>query len=205
MNALLGRAHVLALRGQASRAVSLKERFLPLAREIGDLPCLIPAIAIASLVEWELRNSASAVRLVTELEELTRGSRWRAHMLPAVLRIVTAAGNVALAKALLADVEVSAPRDKYSVMSGEATLAESRGHHERGLALYQEATRRWAHYGFVLEEGQAHLGLARCLVALGDREAATEPLKKARAIFSRLRAVPLLNETDGYLQGAAAS
>jgi hypothetical protein len=58
----------------------------------------------------------------------------------------------------------------------------------------------------MLEEGQAHLGLARCLIAIGDRRAAKEPLQQARAIFSRLGALPLINETDIHLdQGEAAS
>lgn len=76
---------------------------------------------------------------------------------------------------------------------------------EEARTLYQEAAQRWADYGFVLEEGQAHLGLARCLIALGDHEAAAEPLHKARAIFERLGAVPLINETDSYLQAQAVS
>jgi hypothetical protein len=57
----------------------------------------------------------------------------------------------------------------------------------------------------VLEEGQAHLGFARCLIAIGDLEAATESLHKAGAIFSRLRAVPLLKETEGFLRQAEAA
>lgn len=48
--------------------------------------------------------------------------------------------------------------------------------------IVQEAARRWANFGFALEYGQAHLGLARCLIALSNLEAATEPLQKARAI-----------------------
>ncbi|CAN5433535.1 hypothetical protein BH18ACT16_BH18ACT16_16860 [soil metagenome] len=69
----------------------------------------------------------------------------------------------------------------------------------------KEAVRRWADYGFVLEERQAHLGLARCLIALGVRESATEPLQRARVIFSRLGAVPLATETDTYLDQAGAA
>ncbi|MCA1604056.1 MAG: hypothetical protein LC775_00890 [Acidobacteria bacterium] len=64
---------------------------------------------------------------------------------------------------------------------------------------------RWADYGFVLEEGQAHLGLARCLIALGEPQAAAEPLKKAREIFCRLGAIPLINETDTYLHQTEAA
>ncbi len=70
--------------------------------------------------------------------------------------------------------------------------------------LYQEAAQRWSDYGFVLEEAQAHFGLARCFMALGDRETATEPLQKARAIFTRLQARPLINEVDSHLEGVVA-
>jgi hypothetical protein len=76
---------------------------------------------------------------------------------------------------------------------------------EEARDFYQEAAQRWADYGFVLEEGQAHLGLARCLIALGDKGAATEPLQKARVIFARLGAVPLIEETDSYLRAEGAS
>ena len=59
----------------------------------------------------------------------------------------------------------------------------------------------------MLEEGQAHLGLARCLIALGDRESATIPLpQRARTIFERLGTVPLLGEeVDGYLGNMRAA
>lgn len=62
-----------------------------------------------------------------------------------------------------------------------------------------------ADYGFVLEEGQAHLGLARCLIALRDRQAATESLQRAHAIFSRLDAIALIQEVDGHLAEASAA
>ena len=105
----------------------------------------------------------------------------------------------------MAGMVVSAARDQHSLLTGHAIVAEAKGKIEEGRELYQEAAQRWADYGYVLEEGLAYLGLARCLIALGDREAATEPLQKARAIFSRLDAVPLLTETDGYLQQAEAA
>jgi hypothetical protein len=56
----------------------------------------------------------------------------------------------------------------------------------------------------VLEEGQAHLGLARCLIALGDEQAAIGPLQKAGAIFARLGAIPLVEEVDRHLGQATA-
>ena len=106
---------------------------------------------------------------------------------------------------------MGAIRDKNSVLTGHAILAEARGDIEKARNLNQEAAQRWADYGFVLEEGQAHLGLARCLIALGDRDSATEPLHKARAIFERLGAVPLLNDRllppcgGGFLGGVPSN
>jgi len=44
------------------------------------------------------------------------------------------------------------------------------------------AAQPWADYGFTLEEGQGHLGLARRLITLSEPQVATEPLKKARAM-----------------------
>jgi hypothetical protein len=95
-------------------------------------------------------------------------------------------------------------RDRHCALTAKAIIAEVHDDTAQALDLYTEAARRWADYGFVLEEGQAHLGLARCLIALGDRQAATEPLQKARAIFSKLGAVPLIDEVDHHLGQATA-
>lgn len=100
---------------------------------------------------------------------------------------------------------MTATRVVNCVLTGHAILAEAKGHMDDARRLYHEAARRWVDYGFVLEEWQAHLGLARCLIALGDHGAPTERLQKTRVIFSKLGAVPLLNETDTYLAQAEAA
>ena len=104
----------------------------------------------------------------------------------------------------MSEMNVSATRDKYCLLTGRAIVTEGKKDVDKAAQLYEELVHRWAAYGFVLEEGQAHLGLARCLIALGDREAATEPLRKARAIFLRLSAQPLMDEVDRYLPEATA-
>ena len=86
----------------------------------------------------------------------------------------------------------------HSAVSARAILAEAETNFADARDLYKRAAQSWGEYGFALEEGQAHLGQARCLIALGDREDATEPLQKARAIFSRLGAQPLTDEVDRY-------
>jgi hypothetical protein len=67
--------------------------------------------------------------------------------------------------------------------------------HEEARALYKETAQRWTDYGFVLEEVQAHLGLAAAS-SRSENKRGHRAAPKARAIFSQLGAVPLLNETE---------
>ncbi|HZJ51652.1 MAG TPA: tetratricopeptide repeat protein, partial [Actinomycetota bacterium] len=193
-------AQVLAWRQQTAEAHRLCEAVLPDARrEIID--AVVSALAVAALIDHMQGETEEAVGLIEELERATSHSaHWRSRHLPTALRILVAAGRIDLANGFAQGLEVFATRDLNCVLTGKAILAEARGEVDEARDLYREAAQRWADFGFVLEEGQAHLGLARCLVALGKREAATAPLEKARAIFSRLGAVTLIEETDGYLQ-----
>jgi len=124
--------------------------------------------------------------------------------LPTIVRILVSADQVDKAERFLAGMEVNAARDQHSLLTGHAIVTEATGLMEEARDLYREAVQRWTDYGFVLEEGQAHLGLARCLINLGDRAAATEPLQKARAIFTKLQARPLTEEVDRHLEQAVA-
>ena len=168
-------------------------------REIIDN--LAPTLAVAALIDHMQGEQETAVTLIEELERATRhSSPWRSRHLPTALRVLVSAGRVDQAKDFAQGLEVFATRDLNCVLTGKAILAEAQGEVEEARDLYREAAQRWADFGFVLEEGQAHLGLARSLIALNKREAASAPLGKARAIFSRLGAITLVEETDGYLQ-----
>jgi class 3 adenylate cyclase/tetratricopeptide (TPR) repeat protein len=203
---LVSKAQVLLFRGRVGPAAALEGRLVNLARQIEDLQVLVPALAVVGLIEQAQGHTRQAVALVVELDTLTKENHgWRARFLPSAIRILTSAGQLDEADGFMAGMVVSAARDQHSLLTGQAILAETNGDMEQARNLYQQTAQRWADYGFVLEEGQAYLGLGRCFIALGDRKAATEPLQKARAIFSRLGAVPLLNETDGYLQQAEAA
>ena len=89
-------------------------------------------------------------------------------------------------------------------MTAQAIVAEAGGEFEQSIALYNDASRRWNEYGFVLEEGQALLGRGRCLIAIGRRSEASSPLHQAGQLFATLGAKPLLDETDSYLEGTTA-
>jgi tetratricopeptide (TPR) repeat protein len=157
-------------------------------------------VAVAALIEHARGNHAAAVRLIEELEEVTRGRAvFRARHLPDALRVCVAAGAIRLGESLLETSGHAAARHRHSVLTGRAVLTEARGKQEEASALYAEAAERWADYGFALERGQAALGAGRCLVALGRRPEAATRLDEARRTFETLRAGPLLEDTDRLL------
>jgi hypothetical protein len=128
----------------------------------------------------------SAVEFIRELRAAARNHPWLARNLPSALRILVAAGDVGQANVFSTGLTVEATRDRLCLLTGKAILAEADEDYEYGKNIYADNPAGWADCGFLLEEGQAHLGLARCLIALGDREAATRPLQEARAIFFKL-------------------
>jgi len=199
-------AQVLAWRQELGKAAELCDRFVPQTRELGELQAAVPALAIGGLVAHMSGQLPKAIGLIEELLDMTRTSPpRRSRHLPTALRVLISSRDLAKTVEFMQGMDVTTTRDVNCVLTGQAIVAEAKSDLDEARDLYQDAARRWADYGFVLEEGQAHLGLARCLIALGEKQAATEPLQKARVIFSRLGAVPLIEETDSCLQAEAAS
>ncbi len=87
----------------------------------------------------------------------------------------------------------------------DALLAEARGEQAQATAGFVAAAARWHDFGVPYEEGQALLGQARCLVALGRAPEAEAPLAAAREIFARLGAKPALAETDELIERIASA
>jgi class 3 adenylate cyclase/tetratricopeptide (TPR) repeat protein len=206
--ALTYMAYVLACRGELGQAHALAEEFLPRSREIRDPQVLVPAVAVVSLIEHTRGNHLTAVRLIEEIEELTRDRPvFRSRHLPEALRVSVAADAIPLAERLLEGNVHRAARHQYSVLAGRAVLTEAQGRHDAASALYAEVAEHWASYGFALEHGHAALGAGRCLVGAGRRHEAAAHLVEARRTFDALRAAPLLAEADRLLaqvKGAAS-
>jgi tetratricopeptide (TPR) repeat protein len=200
-------AHVLVHRGQQATARKLAQEALPAARKIDDLQVLVPALAVAALVAQADGRPAASMRLVAELQSLTRdrdGGHWyRAQHLADLARLCVAAGRPSLAQELLEATRTAPPRHRHAGLTARAVLAEAGGEAEEAARLYHEAGQRWAEFGHLLEEGQALLGGARCLLRL-DGTAARPKLRAARAVFAGLGAHPLAGETDGWLVDASA-
>lgn len=198
--ALSGQLQVLVFRGRTDQAAAIQDRLLELARAIEDLQILVPALAVGASLELAQGHILQAGALIAELEELTSEHHgWRARFLPTVVRMLISMDWVERAERFISGMVVSAARDRLSLATGHALVTEAAGRDEDASALYQQLAERWTDYGFVLEEGQAHFGLARCLIASGDRAAAAEPLRKSGDIFSGLGARPLLEEVDRHL------
>jgi class 3 adenylate cyclase/tetratricopeptide (TPR) repeat protein len=198
-------AQTLAWRQQLDQASRLSEKALSMARRMETLPTLALCLIISGVIAHMQEDSEAAVDLVEELDRATiHSAPWRSRYLPAALRVLISAGEVEKAISFADGLEVAAARDRYCVLTGRAILAETQGLTEDARDFYAQAAEQWADYGFVLEEGQAHLGLARCLIVGGNGQAAVQPLHKARAIFSRLGAGRLIAEVDRHLGKATA-
>ena len=77
------------------------------------------------------------------------------------------------------------------VVSGGEQVAAADG--------YADVAQRWHTFGDVHEHAYALLGQGRCLVTLGQPQAA-EPLGQAKALFETMGCRPALAETESLLR-----
>jgi hypothetical protein len=185
---LIASAPVHAQRGSPDEARRAAVTFLPRAREVADPQMLIPALVHAALVFAASGEFDEAVTLAQEFElTFVRAVTGFSHpVLPTILRICVAAGELTLAQSLVDRTEEKAASQllRHSAAAGSAILTDAHGEKTRAATLYREAAEGWAEWGSVIERAYALLGLGRC----GDEDAARE----AAAIFERLGASPVL-------------
>jgi class 3 adenylate cyclase/tetratricopeptide (TPR) repeat protein len=195
---------VFVLRGQTAEVASARSRFLAAARQSGDRQVLVPALAVAGLIDLATGDVRGAVACVEELERSTRDySSWRAHELPDAVRVCANAGELELGQRLLEGGAEIVTRDGHLTLTARAVLAEARGEVDRAAELYAEAAERWADFGHALERGLALLGRGRCLAGLARTDEAAAPLLEAQTAFRLLGATPLLDETATLRRAAA--
>ncbi len=200
-------AMVRACRGESDGLRSIEEEFLARARHIRDPQILVPALGIAVVIEHAAGRLRSAVRLVHELHDAAAagtGTFPVAVFLPEALRACASAGELEFGGRLLGGVEIPTPRHEHCLLTARAILAEAQGALEEASSLHRKAAERWEKYGHVPERAQALLGLGRSLVGLGAGVEALGPLRDARVVFGQLRARPLVEETDAWLERATA-
>jgi class 3 adenylate cyclase/tetratricopeptide (TPR) repeat protein len=196
------KAAVLLQRGEITAAAALADSFVPLARDIGDLQVLVPALAIGSAVRAASGDSSMSVLLVEELAERSRPTpSWRARFLPDAVRLLCSVGSLDPAQELLLhEDQVVTRRDRLSVATAKAVLAAAQHRFEEAEARFGEVAQRWHSYGAALEHAQVLLEGGRCALRLGHIESARTALQEAQNCFARLKATPRQAEADDCVE-----
>jgi class 3 adenylate cyclase/tetratricopeptide (TPR) repeat protein len=151
-------------------------------------------------------RSTDALALLAELERtpnVRHGPEFVAN-LPELVRSALTAGDPDLAARLADGVAPIYPMHEHALVTARALIRERDGSHAVAAELFADAAERWERFGIPWERAQALLGLGRCLVELGRREEAAEPLQRAREIFGSLGAKPAIVEADRLLESANA-
>jgi class 3 adenylate cyclase/tetratricopeptide (TPR) repeat protein len=198
------RQDVLLHRGAADSDV-VERLILPRAREIGDGQVLVPAFRVASLGRLARGDVSGAAALVRELDELLLDRPGpRSWILDGAARVCLAAGDAELLRFLIDRGGEHVTRDRNSIASARAILAEIEGDHSGAAERYEQAAARWEAFPSVLENGLALIGAGRCLLKVGRWNEAAQHLQAGRRRFSALRAAPLTADVDDLLARATA-
>jgi class 3 adenylate cyclase/tetratricopeptide (TPR) repeat protein len=199
------RRDVLLHRGIGDADEVVEGKILPRAREIGDGQVLVPAFRVAALGRVARGDVSGAVDLVRELDELLRDRPGpRSWILDGAARVCRAADEAGLLRRLIHQGGEHVTRDRNSMASARAMLAEMESDHERALEAYEDAAVRWEAFPAVLGHGLALMGMGRCLLALGRQNEATKRLRAAAERFGALKAAPLVAEVDDLLARTTA-
>jgi tetratricopeptide (TPR) repeat protein len=181
--------------------------FLPWLEQRGlesEIPWISAyALLSAAPVRYGLGEADAALRLLSGWEKRPRpgsGPNYVAY-LPEAVRTALAAGDDALADRLSTGVDSILPMQRNVRASLHGLLGERHGESGAAATRFAQAATRWGHFRMPYEEAHALLGRGRCLLALGRKGEAAEPLSEARGIFARLGARPALEEADDLLTG----
>ena len=172
-------SRIASLRGRPDEAGDPDE-LLDLARSVGELHVVAPAMAVASRLLLEAGRREDALELLREFAAVTRGvaPEYRESQLAAVTRECIRAGDPALAAEMIGESVGSTRRDRLNVSSARAAVAEADGRLVEAAALYEEAADGWRAYGNPLEEAEALGGLARCDPGAGDARGRVDELRR---------------------------
>jgi class 3 adenylate cyclase/tetratricopeptide (TPR) repeat protein len=199
------RQDVLLHIGVADERGVVEGTLLPRAREIGDAQVVVPAFRVAALARLARGDLTEAVELIRELDELMRGRPGpRSWLLDGAWRVCLAASSVDLLRSLIDQGIEYMTRDRNSVASARAALAELEGDLTGAVERYEDAAARWEAFPSVLEHGLALMGAGRCLSMLGRQNEGTDRLRSARERFGALKAAPLISEVDDLLARATS-
>jgi len=127
----------------------------------------------------------------------------RRYLLPAVVEIELAAGDVEAARRAVDELHATSPT-RTPMLAATITSAEARvlladGDASAALGAAREAVGAWHGLGATYEAARSRVAAGRALLELGDRDAALTEFTRARDIFAGLGAEPALTELDGLM------
>jgi ATP/maltotriose-dependent transcriptional regulator MalT len=198
-------AQIQLFRGHLDDALELIEWAVPAEGE-GDPDFAGGPLLLCAAVRVALGEPATAVDLLNRYErmpDIRHTFIYRNHM-PLVVRTAIAAGDLDLARRLVAQVQTPWPSAEHALASAHAALAEASGEYDDAARRYADASAQWESFGVVPETAFARLGQGRSLLAAGRAVEAMVPLEKSRDVFARLGATPWLQLCDHYLARRAA-
>jgi class 3 adenylate cyclase/tetratricopeptide (TPR) repeat protein len=126
------------------------------------------------------------------------GTTYYRRQIPAMVRTALAAGDNALARRLVDQVQARYPVDEHALCAARAQLAEHAGLQKEAATLYARAAQGWRSFGNVPECAYALLGQGRCLTSLSNPDA-EQPLRQAAELFTKMGFTPALAETKTLL------
>ena len=167
-----------------------------------------PGLALLRLDEGEPAGALGAInRRLNERDAFAQESR--ALLLPAQVTIALAAGDLAVARGALAELEEAAAACQATAVEasthaagGAVALAEGRP--DDAVALLREAWRGWSELGALYDGAQARMLLGQAYAQMGDHAAARLEVEGAHASFVKVGAAPAAERAQRLLDLPAA-
>ncbi|WP_448808595.1 LuxR C-terminal-related transcriptional regulator [Agromyces bauzanensis] len=191
--AVYGAPYQLAELGRLRGAFHSAEESYRRAGESGwepqpGLSLLHLAVGRTQRAQEEIRRSAAGADPFT-----------RRFLLPAVVEIEVAAGDVEAARRAVDELRAAGrstptPMLAATVAAEEARMLLVAGDPSAALAAARDATGAWQALGAPYERARSRVTAGRALLELGDREAAHVEFRGAREVFAALGADPALAE-----------
>ena len=127
----------------------------------------------------------------------------RRYLLPAVVEIEIAAGDVEAARRAVDELRATSPTPTpmlaATITSAEARVLLADGDASTALGAARGAVDAWQALGAAYEGARSRVTAGRALLELGDRGAALIEFARARDVFAGLGAEPALIELEGLM------
>lgn len=157
-----------------------------------------PGLALLRLMQGKIDAASAAIQRA--LGE-TRGRPGRAALLPAVVEIALAAGDMEAARSACLELEEIAADYEAGLLNAAVLYAKgamdlAQGDPGPALVLLRRAAQAWQELDAPYEAARARALIAQACLALGDDEGATMEREAARDVFATLGAASDIASID---------